>query len=129
MGCGGGCCGKTEGGRVGTRWSLVRRVLRRDGNATSAQRLSRLSRVFSRSGVHELHVHTLRNEARIVAAIEEKAHGLPAALAVIEGPVIHVHSHEGVGSAPLQTPCVLHRVIESALSMLQAIRDAGPKMA
>ena len=63
------------------------------------------------------------------ATFEEEANGLPAALAVIERPVVDVHADEGVGLGAIEAASVLHRVVERSRPMLQSIRYAVVKMA
>ena len=58
------------------------------------------------------------NNAALYPSLEKKANSLPAAVAVVEGPVIDIHAHEGVSLGSFEATSILHRVIKRPFSML-----------
>ena len=48
---------------------------------------------------------------RAYTAFQKEAHRLYAAVAVIERPTVHVHTHEGVRLGPVEAARILHRMI------------------
>src|SRR5690349_9979334 len=62
-------------------------------------------------------------------AAKQKPNGVAAPLAVIEGPIVHVHPDESVGATALETARVLHGVIECSSPVLKPVRYAGAQVA
>src|SRR5262245_9154057 len=73
--------------------------------------------------LHKLDSNPLLNQARFRATGEKPTHRLPALVAVVERPIVHVHAHERVSLRAIKTARELHRVIESSRSMVQAVRN------
>ena len=57
-------------------------------------------------------------------AQEELGDGRPPVLAVVEGPVVHVHADEAVGQVVVQPAAVVSGVLEGVLTMVEAEPDA-----
>src|SRR5215217_7227152 len=68
---------------------------------------------------HELHWHTLGEQASLVGSIQKQLDRLPPAWPVVHGPLVHVHAHEGVGPFITDTPVELFRMREGGTPMLQ----------
>src|SRR6266849_4176938 len=96
--------------------------------ATAANRAARRSSSATSSVVNELHRHRTRYHAGPDAFLEEEPDCRPAALAVIERPVIHVHPDERVSLASVEATRKAHRMVQSAVAVIEAVRDALPKM-
>src|ERR1700730_13950998 len=96
--------------------------------ATADNRAARRSSSATSSVVNELHRHRARYHARPDAFVEEEPDCRPASFAVVERPVIHVHPDERIGLAPVEATCKAHRMVQSILAVIEAIRDALPKM-
>src|SRR5258707_15774237 len=97
--------------------------------ATAANRAARRSSSATSSVVNELHRHRSRDHTRADTFVEEEPYRGASALAVIECPVVHVHSDERVGFAAIEPARVSHRMIEGALSMIEPVGDALPQVA
>src|ERR1700724_3350894 len=97
--------------------------------ATAANRAARRSSSATSSVVNELHRHRARYHARPDAFIEEEPYRSASALAVIECPVVDVHSNEGVGLASIESARIPHCVVERALPMVEPVGDALTQVA
>src|SRR5712671_7846716 len=97
--------------------------------ATAANRAARRSSSATSSVVNELHRHRPRDHTRADALVEEEPYRGASALAVIECPVVHVHSDERVGFAAIEPTCVSHRVIEGALPVIEPVCNALAQVA
>src|SRR3954469_10281259 len=97
--------------------------------ATAANRAARRSSSAINSVVNELHRHRPGYDTRLDAFVEEKANGTAAALAVIERPVVDIHSYESVGFVAVEAPGVPHRVIQRVLAVVEAVGNALAEMA
>ena len=102
------------------------------GNLRAAQRhaapLDQRLVAEVRTRLRELHGDGVRNEARLHAPFEEEPDRLASAIAVVEGPVVHVHAHKGVGLAAVESARVLHGVVEGRTAMLEREGDARAKV-
>src|SRR4051812_32624171 len=68
------------------------------------------------------------NHTALDPFVEEEADRFPAALAVVERPVVDVHSDKGVGLAAIETAGKAHRMIERALSVIKSVSNALTKV-
>src|SRR5688572_1081939 len=107
---------------------MVRRAATSVGVQGEVRPWSARHEVGRRSVFHELDGDGAADEACRDSAFEEEPHGCPPAIAVVERPVVHVHSDEGVGLRSVETACVLHGVVQRLRSMLQSVRYAGAKV-
>src|SRR6202049_1423385 len=96
--------------------------------ATAANRAARRSSSATSSVVNELHRHRTRYYAGSDAFVEEEPDCRPAAITVIERPVIHVHPDERIGLTPVESTRKAHCMVQCVLAMIEAIRDALTKM-
>src|ERR1700675_3694904 len=96
--------------------------------ATAANRAARRSSSATSSVVNELHRHRTCYHARPDAFVEEEPDRCPTAFAVVERPVIHVHPDERIGLSPVEATRKTHRMVQSVLAVIEAVRDALPKM-
>src|SRR5579862_3548312 len=81
-----------------------------------------------RSVFDELDSHGLWYETGGHAAGEKLANCVPAAVTVIERPIVHIHADESVGFCAVQASGELHRVVQRLNAMLQSIRYTVAKM-
>src|ERR1051325_8476882 len=78
--------------------------------------------------IHELDGDRFCDQSALDTAFEEEANGASATVAVVQCPVVHVHADEGIGHGTLEPARVLHRMVQRAGPVLQAIRDAITKV-
>src|SRR3982074_3505381 len=96
--------------------------------ATAANLAARRSSSATSSVVNELHRHRTRYHAGPDAFLEEEPDCRPAALAVVECPVVHVHPDERVSLAPIEAARKAHRMIQPPFGVIEAVSDTLPKM-
>src|SRR5262245_27946312 len=87
-----------------------------------------ISRRRDGRSVDEFHVDRSLDDPSLDPPGQELTNGAASSVAVVERPVVHIHSDEGVGLGSLETTSVLHRVVERRRSMIQSIRDTVAKM-
>ena len=66
----------------------------------------------------------MRDQAALEGLAEKTADRLPAPLAVIQRPVVHIHPHELVGQVAAHVAGVLQRVLHRLGAMVQAVLNA-----
>src|ERR1035437_7818562 len=76
----------------------------------------------------EFHRHAARNESSRNAATEQLSKRTAATVAIVEGPVVDIHTHESIGLGPIEATRKPHCMVERLLAMLQSIRDTVAKM-
>src|SRR5262249_1627679 len=94
------------------RWTVTTSVSSRESSFTQA--LLRLRRVLGPN---------LREESRLVAAVEERLNGTAALRPVALRPRVDVHVHETVGLLARKTTGVAHGVVQRVAAVGQAILD------
>src|SRR5688500_16636899 len=92
--------------------------------ATAASRAARRWSSSMSPVVNELLGHRASNDACFDSFVEREADRLPAAIPVVQGPVVHVHPDDRVGLAAVEAACETHRIIERILSVVEAVGDA-----
>ena len=63
-------------------------------------------------------------QAPVKGITEKSTDGVPALLAVIKGPMVHIHSHEFIGQISAHVARILQRIRQRILTMIEAIADA-----
>src|SRR5208283_2290619 len=81
--------------------------------------------VYSRHSHHKFELLAVWNQAALEGPAQKSPDGFPAALAVIQRPVVHVHAHEFVRQVAAHVARILQRVLHRFGPMLQAESDAG----
>src|SRR5262245_50248642 len=76
------------------------------------------------SSLNKLHRHWLCNHPGPMSFVEQFRHGLAAAWAVVQRPIVDVHAHELVREVPIHVTCIFQSVSQRVLPMRQAIADA-----
>ena len=66
----------------------------------------------------------MRNQAALEGVAEETTDGFPAPFAIIQRPVVHIHSHKFVGKVASHVARVLQRVLHRLGAMIQTELDA-----
>src|ERR1700687_5483829 len=92
--------------------------------ATAAKRAARCRSSSICSVLDDLHRNRSRYHSGFAPFVQEEANSTPPPLAVIERPVIDVHTDKRVRFAAIQTARETHRVIQRVLAMVKAVRDA-----
>src|SRR6266536_3436530 len=75
--------------------------------------------------IDELQVLTVRDQPALEGLAQETPDRLAPVLAIIERPVIHVHSDELVRQVPTHVAGKLQRVLHGFGSVIKAVSDAG----
>src|ERR1700682_49572 len=96
--------------------------------ATAAKRAARRWSSSISSVVNELHRNRSRYDSGFDPFVQEEANRTTTPLAVIERPVIDVHTDKGVRFAAIQAARETHRVIQRELAMVKTVRDARAQM-
>src|SRR6476661_5993806 len=73
---------------------------------------------------NELKLDRLRNDPRLVAAVEQHGDRLAATFPEVDGPLVDVHADERVGLAAIEVAAVLQGVVEGFLPVGEAVLDA-----
>jgi len=60
-----------------------------------------------------------------MGALQKLADRSPAGLAVVDGPLVHVHADEPIRQGPVEVPPEAHGVRQSLLAVRQAVLNAG----
>src|SRR5258706_13228182 len=92
--------------------------------ATAANLAARRSSSATSSVVNELHRHRTRYHAGPDAFLQEEPDRCPAALAIVECPVIHVHPDERIRLASVEATRKPHRLAPRVLAAIGPVTDA-----
>src|SRR5271157_5016719 len=74
---------------------------------------------------HKLQLRSVGQQAALETQAQKAANGLPAAFAVIQGPVVDVHADKPVGQITTHVPRVLEGVLDGLSPMCEAEANAG----
>ena len=77
-----------------------------------------------RSLVDKVDLRCDRDDAALVAQIEERADGLAAVGAIVEGAVVDVHADEATGEAGIEIAGELHGVFEGGFAVVEGVLNA-----
>src|ERR1700744_3594368 len=70
---------------------------------------------------------SLRNDAALVAHVEELANRRAAVVAIVDGPLVHIHADEAVGEIGIEVARELHRVLQRSFAMIPRVLNALPQ--
>src|ERR1700682_5389815 len=96
--------------------------------ATAAKRAARRWSSSICSVVNELHRNRSRYHSGFDPFVQEEANSTTTPLAVIERPVIDVHTNKRVRLAAIESARETHRVVQRILAMVETVRDARAQM-
>src|SRR5712672_3556361 len=83
------------------------------------------NKLKAQSSNDELQFRPLRNQAALEGLTEKAPDRFTALVAVIEGPVIHVHPDEFVRQVAAHIACELQRMLHRFSAVIEAVTDAG----
>ncbi len=78
----------------------------------------------SASAVGELDGNRMWNDSRLDSAAQELLNRFPAAVSVVQRPVIYIHPDKGVGIVPLESPGIAHGVVKRICTVGETVGDA-----
>src|SRR6267143_2667397 len=96
--------------------------------ATAAKRAARRWSSSISSVVNELPRNRSRDHSGFDPFVQEEVNSTTTLLAVVERPVIDVHTDKGVGFAAIQAARDTHCVVQRVFPMVEAIGDARAQM-
>jgi hypothetical protein len=79
--------------------------------------------------LHEFQCGQPWNQPQPVGPAQETSDRFPALLAIIEGPMIHIHAHEFIGQVTPHVAGVLESMLDSFRAVVETVLNAGGQQA
>jgi hypothetical protein len=73
---------------------------------------------------NEVDICLERNDAALIAHVEQLLDGNPAVVAVVDGALVDVHADEAIGERGVQVAGELHGVLERCFAVVERVLDA-----
>src|SRR5579864_5856672 len=82
------------------------------------------SYLLQRVALHKVYLRPMRNNARLIAHIQQLHHRTLSVFAVIQSPIIYIHAHKAVCHLRVQIARKLHGIGQRRLAMVKRVLNA-----